>query len=270
MSTEERRAEIAANLAALRVRVERACETAGRDPGEITVIAITKTFPASDIGLLAELGMTDVGENRDQEAAQKHEQCSGLALRWHFVGQLQRNKAKSVARYADVVHSVDRAELVEALSRAAIGAGRTISALVQVDLDPPAVADPALAGVADPARGGVADPARGGVAEPARGGVAGPARGGRAPGEVGALADEIAAAPGLELGGVMAVAPLDRDPDEAFARLAAIAADLRARHPGASMVSAGMTDDFESAIRHGATHLRIGSALLGRRSAPVG
>ena len=241
MTVEERCAEIAANLADLRVRVERACETAGRDPGEITVIAITKTFPASDIGLLAELGLTDVGENRDQEAAQKHEQCSDLALRWHFVGQLQRNKAKSVARYADVVHSVDRAELIEALSRAAIGAGRTIGALVQVDLDPPAV-----------------------------GGAAGLARGGAAPDGVGALADAIAAAPGLELGGVMAVAPLDTEPDEPFARLAVIAAELRTRHPGASMLSAGMTSDFESAIRHGATHLRIGSALLGRRSAPVG
>ena len=238
MTVEQRRAEIAANLADLRVRVERACETAQRDPGEITIIAITKTFPASDIGLLAELGLTDVGENRDQEAAQKHEQCSGLALRWHFVGQLQRNKAKSVAHYADVVHSVDRVELVDALSRAAVGAGRTIGALVQVDLDPPAVADPG--------------------------------RGGVAPDRVGGLADAIVAAAGLELGGVMAVAPLDRDPDEPFARLATIAAELRAQHPGASMVSAGMTGDFESAIRHGATHLRIGSALLGRRSAPVG
>jgi uncharacterized pyridoxal phosphate-containing UPF0001 family protein len=140
-----------------------------------------------------------------------------------------------VARYADVVHSVDRVELVQPLAIAARAAGRSLTALVQVDL---------------------AD-------EPV------PGRGGADPADVGDLAAAVAAA-GLLLGGVMAVAPLDTDPDPAFARLAEVAAAIRAAHPAATMVSAGMTGDLEAAVRHGATHVRVGTALLGRRAAPVG
>jgi pyridoxal phosphate enzyme (YggS family) len=237
-SAPDRRAEIAANLAEFAIRINAACVTAGRDPAELTLIAVTKTFPATDVMLLADLGVTDVGENRDQEAAPKHEQCADLGLRWHFVGRLQRNKCRSVARYADVVHSVDRPELVDALSLAALAAGRAINTLIQVSLDPPADDEGT--------------------------------RGGARPDDVVALADQVASAPGLAIGGVMAVAPLGSDPDLAFARLASVAADLTASHPDATMVSAGMSGDFESAIRHGATHLRIGSALLGARSVPVG
>src|SRR4051794_27620576 len=115
----ERRAEIEANLATFRGRVSAACAAAGRDPSTGSLIAVTKNFPASDVGLLAALGITDVGENRDQEAAPKAKECAGLPLRWHFIGALQRNKCRSVVSYADVVHSVDRDRLVPALSGAA-------------------------------------------------------------------------------------------------------------------------------------------------------
>jgi hypothetical protein len=232
-----RRAELAANLADFQARVVAATRTAGREPAEITLVAVTKTFPASDVRMLADLGVTDVGENRDQEAAPKHRMCADLALSWHFVGGLQRNKCRSVAGYADLVHSVDRPALVDALSAASVAAGRDLGALVQVALDPPNAAE---------------------------------GRSGAGPPEVGGLADRIAAAPGLTLGGVMAVAPLEGDPDRAFAALADIAARLRTDHPDATVISAGMSGDFESAIRHGATHLRVGTALLGRRSTLVG
>jgi pyridoxal phosphate enzyme (YggS family) len=235
--TPDRQAELAANLAEFRTRLDAACRQSGRAPDEVTLIAVTKTFPASDVRLLAGLGVTDVGENRDQEAAPKHTECADFTLRWHFVGALQRNKARSVARYADVVHSVDRERLVAALSDAAVAAGRTVTALVQVSLDPPAAA----AG-----------------------------RSGTDVSEVGGLADRIADAPGLTLGGVMGIAPPDGDAGRAFGRLATVAADLRRDHPQATVVSAGMSGDFEAALGHGATHLRIGTALLGRRSAPVG
>ncbi|WP_433478457.1 YggS family pyridoxal phosphate-dependent enzyme [Spirillospora sp. CA-142024] len=229
----ERRAEIAEGIAAVRARIAAACAAAGRDEGEITLIAVTKTFPASDVRLLAGLGLTEVGENRDQEARPKAADCADLPLTWHFVGRLQTNKARAVAGYADVVHSVDRSRLVTGLSDGAVRAGRTLRCLVQVSLDE--------------AEG----------------------RGGAAPGAVPGLADEIAGAAGLELGGVMAVAPLGADPLPAFTRLAGVADELRRNHPGASIVSAGMSGDLEQAIACGATHLRVGTALLGGRRAIV-
>jgi pyridoxal phosphate enzyme (YggS family) len=228
--------ELAANLAATRARIAAACASAGRAAEDVVLVAVTKTWPASDVRILADLGIRDVGENRDQEAREKHASCADLPLRWHFVGQLQRNKVSSVAKYADVVHSVDRLSLVDPLGRAATSSSRSILALVQVSLD--------------------------------IGSSAG--RGGASPGDVGALADAVASTPGLALGGVMAVASLDEDPDAAFARLADIAASLRQMHPGATVISAGMTGDLDAAIRHGATHVRVGTALLGRRTLPVG
>ena len=236
----DRRAQLADSLARLRDRLATACREARRDPAELTLVAVTKTFPASDVRLLAELGVTDVGENRDQEARDKHDACADLALRWHFVGRLQRNKVRSVASYADVVHSVDRPELVAALDQAAAANGRALTALVQVSLDPES------------------------------GGGGAPGRGGAPPSEVPRLADEIAATAGLRLGGLMAVAPLGADADRAFASLAAVAAVVRDRHPDARIVSAGMSGDLEEAIRHGATHVRVGTALLGRREPQVG
>jgi PLP dependent protein len=231
-----RREELAASLAALRERINRACDAAGRDPAAITLVAVTKTFPASDVRLLAELGVTDVGENRDDDAAAKHAACADLGLAWHFVGQLQRRKCRSVAAYADVVHSIDRPELVDALGGAARAAGRVVAALVQVSLDTPETAG----------------------------------RGGITPGGVLTLAEQIAATSGLALAGVMAVAPLGGDPAPAFARLAEVSAQVRARFPAATVVSAGMSGDLEAAVANGATHLRVGTALLGGRSAEVG
>ena len=136
-----RRAELAENLTALRARVATACEAAGRDVGEISVVAVTKTWPASDVRLLAELGVSDIGENRDQEAAPKAAECADLALTWHFVGQIQTNKCRSVVGYADVVQSVDRPRLARVLAKEARRAGRVVTCLVQVDLDDEGRAD---------------------------------------------------------------------------------------------------------------------------------
>jgi hypothetical protein len=255
-----RTSELAGRLAAVRSRISAACAAAGRDPAEITLIAITKTYPASDVLALASLGVTDFGENRDQEAAPKAAEvaaafaAAGMAappftdgpasaakpVTWHFVGQLQTNKAHSVAGYADVVHSVDRARLAHALSAAAAVAppgrnvaGAALTCLVQVSLD------------ADPSRGGVqAD-------------------------RVPEIAKAIDAEPWLALGGLMAVAPLDVDPMRAFAPLRRLSAAVRSVNPSATVISAGMSGDLESAIASGATHLRIGTALLGNRRPPV-
>lgn len=227
--------QIRTNLAAVREDIAAAARKADRDPGEITLIAVTKTYPASDVRILAELGVLDVGENRDQEAAPKAEATAGLGLRWHFIGQLQTNKAGSVAAYADFVHSVDRARLVSALSKNALRYDKELTCLVQVDL---------------------------GNAEPVD---ANTARGGAGPNEVLPLADAIAEAPGLSLGGLMAVAPLDQDPAAAFARLHELALSLRSAHPSATMISAGMSGDLTEAVAAGATHVRIGSAILGIR-----
>ena len=233
-----RRDEIAAGLHAVRQRIAAACAAAGRSASEITLIAVTKTRPASDVRLLSELGLTDVGENRDQEARAKAEACAaaGLKLTWHFIGQLQVNKAASVVSYADVIHSVDRLRLVSALARHARSAGRTISCLVQVSLDGP---------------------------------YAGGGRGGAASGDVPAIAAAIAGETGLDLGGVMAVAPLGRPPAAAFADLAQVSARLRQAYPNATVISAGMSGDLAEAIMAGATHVRIGTALLGGRPAFV-
>jgi PLP dependent protein len=232
-----RAGELSANLQALRARIATACAAAGRQAGDVTLIAITKTFPASDVRLLAGLGVTDVGENRDQEAAQKAAECADVdpPLRWHFVGQLQVNKCKSVVRYADVVHSVDRSRLIGALGSRTRAVGRVLTCLIQVDLDPRP----------DPGRGGAS------------------------PGDVPALAAEVAATSGLLLGGVMAIAPLGAPPRPAFRRLAEVSAVVRAAHPAATMISAGMTGDLEEAIAEGATHVRVGTALLGSRRANV-
>jgi hypothetical protein len=244
----QRRAELAARLDATRTRIAAACAAAGRDPAEITLIAITKTYPASDVLALAGLGLTDFGENRDQEAAPKAAAVSaaGQPVTWHFVGQLQTNKAHSVARYADFVHSVDRVRLVRALGTAARAAGRGLTCLVQVNLDP------------DAEGGGAPTDAR-----------EQQARGGAPPAMVAQVAEAIEAEEGLTLGGLMAVAPLGTDPRSAFAPLPKLADAVRSVNPSATLVSAGMSGDLEAAIECGATHLRIGTALLGDRRPPV-
>ena len=224
--------DLAARLRVLEDRVAAACTAAGRARREVTLIAVSKTCPASDVAVLRELGVRDFGENRDQEAAAKAAQVRGV--RWHFVGQLQTNKAASVAAYADVVHSLDRPRLAHALSAGATRAARRLDVLVQVSVDGDA------------------------------------ARGGALPEDVPALADLAARLDGLRLAGVMAVAPLGSGPGapgaaDAFARLAAVSAALRREHPEASAVSAGMSGDLEQAVAAGATHLRVGTALFGPR-----
>jgi PLP dependent protein len=225
----KRRAELAVRLGKVSGRIEAACAAAGRDATEITLIAVTKTRPAIDVRLLHELGVTDFGENRDQEAAPKADACSDLAITWHFVGQLQTNKAASVVRYADVVHSVDRIRLVRALGTATRTAGRVLTCLIQVSLD------------GDPTRGGA------------------PAS------QVPGVAQALEATDGLLLGGVMAVAPLGMDPAAAFATLRECSDSVRSVRPDAAIISAGMSGDMEPAIESGATHLRIGTALLDAR-----
>lgn len=225
----DRRAELERNLAAVRARIDDACREAGREPGDVTLVVVTKTYPASDVSLLAELGVTDVGENRHPEAGDKADEVPA-SLRWHFVGGLQTNKAGAVARYADVVQSVDRAKLARSLSRGAEAAGRDVECLVQVDFDG-----------SDAGRAGVS------------------------PADAASLADLVAELPGLRLGGLMTVAPLGADPRSVFDRLASLSATIRQSHPDATAVSAGMSEDFEEAVAAGATHLRVGRAVLGER-----
>jgi pyridoxal phosphate enzyme (YggS family) len=245
-----RRDELTRRWAELQQRVDAACAAAGRDRSEVTVVAITKTFPAGDIALLAELGVRDVGENRDQEAGAKAAACRDMGisgLRWHFVGQLQTNKARSVAGYADVVHSVDRVRLVEALDAGAVRHERRVDCLVQVDLDP---------GI-EPVGDADSDAAR----------VA--ARAGVEPSRAHEICAAIEQAEHLQLAGLMGIAPLGGDPGEAFARLSQLRRALASTYPQIRVVSAGMSDDLEAAVAHGATHLRVGRALLGSRP-PLG
>ena len=227
----ERRDEIAGNLETVRARIASACREAGRDPDEVRLVVVTKFFPVSDVRLLAELGVTDVGENRHQEAEAKAAECGDLDLRWHFIGGLQSNKAAAVARYSDVVESVDRVKLVGRLNDGAHERSHEVDCLLQVSLDPPDAA-------------------------------------GRSGADASALPDLAAAveqAGMLRLRGLMAVAPLGEDPAPAFARLAEIRAEFLADHPDAPWLSAGMSADLEHAVRTGATHVRIGSAVLGSR-----
>ena len=224
------------NLESVHERIGRGCAEARRDPAEVTLVVVTKYFPASDVLHLHDLGIRHFGENRDQEAGEKFPEVRRLLaesgredLVFHFIGQLQTNKARHVAAYADVVQSVDRLKLVDALARAAHAADRSLSVLLQVSLD------------GDTSRGGAL------------------------PADLPALANAVAAQGLLQLRGVMAVAPLGADPDEAFRRLREVADGIRARHPDADWVSAGMSGDLEAALRHGATHLRVGTAILGSR-----
>ncbi|MFD7546636.1 YggS family pyridoxal phosphate-dependent enzyme [Streptomyces sp. NPDC059578] len=233
----DRKGQLAANLAKVEERLAAACVASGRDRADVTLVVVTKTYPASDVRLLWELGVRQVAENRDQDAAPKAAACADLPLTWHFVGQLQTNKVRSVLGYASEVQSVDRARLVTALSGEAVRAGREVGCLVQVALD---------------------------ARESARG-----ERGGVGPDGIGELAALIAGAEGLRLDGLMTVAPLTGPyagrQREAFGRLMDLSTALRAEHPTANMVSAGMSGDLEEAVAAGATHVRVGSAVLGVR-----
>jgi pyridoxal phosphate enzyme (YggS family) len=228
------------NLRAVRARIDAAARAVGRNPASVSLLAVSKTWPAEDVRALAALGQVDFGENRAQELVDKARQpeLADVAVRWHFIGQLQRNKAAAVARLGAVVHTVDRESLARALDRAGQEGERPVEVFVQVDL----------------------------------GGVAGEraARGGAAPQDVPALAGLIAGCAGLRLRGVMAVAPRAEEPGPAFERLAAVAAAVRAEHPDAVELSAGMSGDLEAAVAAGATVVRVGTALFGDRPLPSG
>jgi hypothetical protein len=228
--------ELAANLARVHERIAGAATAAGRAADEVGLVVVTKFFPASDVRLLAGMGVTDVGENRHQEAEAKAAECASLGVigvRWHFIGGLQSNKAAAVAAYADVVESVDRAKLLAPLARGAHQRGRAVDVLIQVSLDPPQHGN----------------------------------RAGVAPEDLAALAEATEQTEGLALRGLMAVAPLGEDPAAAFDRLARIRAGFLRDHPDATTLSAGMSGDLEQAVAAGATHVRVGSAVLGSRPA---
>ena len=236
---QERRAELEGRLAAVRERIAAACAAAGRHPDQVELMAVTKTVAAADVAVLLDLGLTLFGENRAQEAGAKVAEVAALRPganpRWHFIGGLQRNKARAVVAWADRVESVDSVRLADALDRAAARAcdeGRRtgpLPVLLQYSVD------------GDPERGGVA-----------RAGLL-------------ALADHVAGCGALRLDGLMAVAPLDADPETAFADIADAAARLRSAHPAASALSAGMSGDLEVAIRHASGVVRVGTALVGYR-----
>lgn len=235
-----RRAELAESLDAVETRIAAACRAAGRPRDEVKLLAVTKTFPASDAALLTDLGVTDLAENRDQEAGPKVDDLAlarpQAPVRWHMVGRLQRNKARSVVRWAAEVQSVDSPRLADALAKAVRSAldegqrAEPLDVLLQASLDE--------------------DPERGGCPLP----------------ELTRLADDVTRnGEFLRLRGIMAVAPLGAEPDEAFARLAGAHARLKEDHPEVTELSAGMSGDLEQAVVHGSTRVRVGTALLGSR-----
>ena len=219
--------DLADRYAAVEQGIDDACRAAGRSVDEVTTVVVTKFHPASLIEQLVSLGVRHVGENRHQDAAPKAAALAALPLTWHFVGQLQSNKARAVTEYARIIHSVDRPSLVSALGRT----DRSIEVFLEVNLTD------------DDGRGGVK------------------------PDQVLALADRVLEVPELRLAGVMAVAPLDESARAAFARLKAISDAVRTVAPDATSISAGMSGDYAEAIAEGATHLRIGAAITGKRPA---
>jgi pyridoxal phosphate enzyme (YggS family) len=218
-----RKIEISQNLQLVKDRIARAAELADRNPAEIELIVVTKTFPITDIELLCELGERNFGENRDQEAASK---AAEISATWHFQGQIQSNKIKSISQWADVIHSISTAKEILKFAQSP----RSHQVFLQVSLD--------------------------GELE----------RGGANPSDLVDLAELVNESNNLELMGLMAVGPLGVEPDIAFANLAQIHQGFTSDFPNAKYLSAGMSGDFEAAILQGATHIRVGSSILGSRS----
>ena len=216
--------ELSANLDSIRARIGAAVQGSGRSPDEVTLIVVTKTFPASDVQILYDLGVRDFGENRDQEASVKSLELPD-DCRWHFQGQIQSNKLKSIAEWADVLHSID--DISHARKLNSLVAEKDV--FVQVSLDNL------------------------------------PNRGGVVPNLLPDFLEELSALANLNLRGLMAVAPLGEEPARAFSRLKELSDQVIRVHPKAHEISAGMSNDFEAAIAQGATHIRIGSQILGVR-----
>lgn len=222
----------AERLRAVRDRIDAAARAADREPGDVRLLAVSKLQPAADVRAFAAAGQRAFGESREQDLRAKRAALADLPeLIWHFVGRLQTNKARAVAREADLVHSLDRAALVAPLARGAADRDRPLPVLLQVSLD----------------------------REPGSG------RGGADPGDFERLSELVAAEPTLTLAGVMAVPDPDSPAREQFDRLAELATRLRSAHPGATEISAGMSGDFGDAVAAGATLVRIGTALFGPR-----
>ena len=223
-----RKDQILSNLESVKEKISAAAQAAGRAPNEITLIAVTKTFPVSDLEILYELGVRNFGENRDQEAAPK----VGVLpadITWHFQGGIQSNKLKSISNWASVIHSVDKFKYAQMISQFSVD--KTKEIFIQVSLD-----------TLPQSREGV-DPA-----------------------DLMQLAEQIMSLPNLEVKGLMAVAPLDQPTEQAFVRLQQIQQKFIQLYPAASSLSSGMSGDYELAISLGATHVRIGSSILGNRS----
>ena len=219
----DRKVEIARNLQEVKERIAVAAKSVNRSPAEIHLVVVTKTFPISDIEILRELGESNFGENRDQEAGPKAHLISAT---WHFQGQIQSNKIKSICEWVDVVHSISSEKEILRFAQSP----RKHEVFLQVSLD----------------------------------GQEG--RGGASPSELALLAELVNESNNLELMGLMAVAPLGIEPEKAFTDLAHIYQGFRSHFPNSKFLSAGMSGDFEEAIKHGATHVRIGSSILGSRS----
>jgi PLP dependent protein len=246
-----RESELTLALAAVRSRLALAAEAVGRNVGEIELLPITKFFPATDVAILSRLGCRSVGESREQEASAKVAELARLAdgspradwreVHWHMVGQIQRKKARSLARWAHTAHSIDSTQLVTALDRAVAAAlaegcrHNPLRVYVQVSLD------------GDTSRGGVDI---------------------RTPGAVDEVCAQVQGSKCLELLGLMGMPPLAWDPDEAFDRLQSEHRRVLESHPNAVGLSAGMSDDLEIAVKHGSTCVRVGTALLGPRRLP--
>lgn len=225
---------LAERLSSVREKIAASLTANGRGADDATLIVVTKFHPADLVRALVECGVHDVGENKHQEAAAKHDECEGLEVNWHFIGQLQSNKAAAVRRYAHAVHSVDRSSLVTALERAGDNTPETgtLECFLQINLTDDS------------------------------------ARGGASWADIPALSEMLLQARTLTFAGVMAVAPLDVDPREAFEKVARASELVRSIAPEARAISAGMSHDFEAAIEAGATHLRIGSQITGKRPGP--
>jgi pyridoxal phosphate enzyme (YggS family) len=237
MPDDDRTTELRRRLMEVDATISAAAASSGRSRDDVVLVVVTKTWPQSDIATLHDLGVRDIGENRHQEAEAKAAALTDLGLTWHFIGQIQSNKAPRIAGYADVVHSVDSVRLAQRLNAGAHNRGRVVECFVQVSLDPADVH----------ARG----------------------RGGAPATDVDEVAAAIDDAEALRLRGVMGVAPLGGDAAAAYEQLAAESRRLREQHPHATAISAGMSGDFVDAIKAGATHVRVGSAILGERP-PLG
>ena len=213
-------------------QVASAAAESGRNASDITLVVVTKNHPAQLVFDLISLGARDFGENRDQDASPKAKEvlsASSESMRWHFIGQLQTNKVRSVLEYADLIHSLDRESLLVELQKRTVGRAKPLGVFIQVNL--------------------TQDPARGGVAV----------------NDLEDFATRVLESEGLRLEGLMGVGGLDKDPAIEFERLAGLSAKIQGLAPEAKGLSMGMSNDFEVAIGYGATHLRIGTAITGKR-----